>query len=112
MKDFCLDKTKVFLNDEVDLIIQQIDILFDTHENEVYGEDTGSKFEDFLWDMSVSADDISKYTEDLILSNVNLMGWKIDVHTDLMLGTQNDIILITIKIYNDYASFEKTYTVE
>lgn len=112
MKDFCVEKNKVFLNDEVDLILQQIDLLFDTHENEVLGENTGSNFEDFLWDLTVSAEDISRYTEDLIMTNVNLMGWNIDVHTDLMLGTQNDIILITIKIYNNVASFEKTYTVE
>jgi hypothetical protein len=112
MKDFCLEKNSVFLNDEADLILQQIDLLFDTHENEVLGENIGSKFEDFLWDMTVSAEEISSYTENLIMGNVNLMGWSVDVHTDLMLGTQNDIILITIKIYNEFTSFEKTYTIE
>ena len=62
--------------------------------------------------MTASANDISDYTKSVIYKNVNLMGWKVDVDTQLLQGTQNDIILITVKLSKYDTSFEKTYKVD
>ncbi len=112
MKDFCLDDKNVFVVDERDVLVQQIDMLFDTTPDEVIGEEYGTQFYDFLWDMTASANDISDYTKSVIYKNVNLMGWKVDVDTQLLQGTQNDIILITVKLSKYDTSFEKTYKVD
>jgi hypothetical protein len=112
MKDFCLDKESAFVNEEVRLIIQQIDLLFDTNEDEVLGESFGSNFYDFLWDLTVSANEISEYTKNKIESYVKLFGWNLDVHTDILQGTKNDIILIQIKLSKGSYSFEKIYKVD
>lgn len=112
MKDFCLDDRDVFVVDERDVLLQQIDMLFDTTPDEVLGEEYGTHFYDFLWDMTVSANDISEYTKSVIYRHVNLMGWKLDVETNLFQGTQNDIILITIKLSKYDTIIEKTYRVD
>lgn len=112
MKDFSLDSNKIFVASEAELIVQQIDMLFDTNENEVLGEDYGSNFYDFLWDLTASASDITQYTKSVIYAHVNLFGWKLDVETNILDATENDIILITIKLSNYGTTFEKTYKVE
>ena len=113
MKDFCLDKKAVFVVNDIDVILQQIDMLFDTTPDEVYGEDYGSKFYDFLWDVTKTAEDISDYTKEIILTHVKLFNYKLDVQTQFLEGTQNDIILITIKL-TDFSNrtVEKTYRID
>ena len=112
MKDFCLDDNQVFVSDESELLIQQIDMLFDTTLDEVIGERYGSHFYDFLWDMNATASDISEYTKSIIMSEVALLGWTVDVDTQLLQGTQNDIILITVQLRKYDALIEKTYKVD
>ena len=112
MKDLCIAQGPNFLTDERDLIIQQIDMLFDTLPNEVLGENYGTNFYQFLWDMNCSNQEISEYTKQVIKNNVNLFGWSCDVETTILEGTKNDILLITVKLSTDFDSFEKTYKVD
>ena len=52
MIDFNLNKGKAILNNDVDLILQQIDMLFDTTPNEVLGfEDYGTKYDYYLYNL-------------------------------------------------------------
>lgn len=111
MKDFCLSEDSVLITDERDHLIQQIDMLFDTQEKEVYGEEFGSRFLDFIWDLSISSNEISKYTEQIIRKYINLFEWELYVETNILQGTQNDIILINIKLYKYDTIIEKTYKV-
>lgn len=112
MKDFCLTDDNVFLVEERDLLVQQIDMLFDTTPNEVLGEEYGTNFYDFLWDLSASAADVTEYTKSVIYANINLMDWDLEVETNLLQGTQNDIILITIRLSKYNMEYEKTYKVD
>jgi hypothetical protein len=109
MRDFSLDENSIFVDDDLDLILQQIDILFDTHIGEVLGEFYGSDFEKYLWDLNISAADISEYVEDIITTYINLFDYTLSVDTQCFQGTQNDIILITISLKNESQSIEKTY---
>lgn len=111
MKDFCLSEESVLATDEKTLILQQLDILFDTQKNEVYGEDYGSNFFDFLWDLSITDNDISSYTEQIIRKYIALNDWQFEVETNILQGTQNDIILVTIKLFNYDDLIEKTYKI-
>lgn len=112
MKDFCLNDNKVFVSDEVESLLQQIDVLFDTNPTEVFGEEYGSRFYDFLWDMNASANDISEYTKTVIYKYVKLNGWTLDVTTDIIQGTLNDIILIHIQLSKYDETYEKIYRVD
>lgn len=114
MKDFDLDGgMKVVEEDEIALIIQQIDILFDTQPKEVFGEPMfGADFRGFLHDMTVSASEIEAYTSNLIRSNVELFGYNVVVKADILTGSLSDIILVTIKISDNYNEYKKTYKVE
>lgn len=112
MKDFCLSNNSVFVSDEIESIIQQIDMLFDTQKNEVYGEDYGSSFYDLLWDMSISANDVSDYTESVIYGSVDLRGWAVNVSTDIIQGTINDIFLVKVILSKYDEKIEKIYRIE
>lgn len=112
MKDFCLTNNSVFISDEIESIIQQIDLLFDTQKNEVYGEDYGSSFYDLLWDMSISANDVSDYTESIIYGSVDLRGWTVNVSTDIIQGTINDIFLVKVILSKYEEKIEKIYRIE
>jgi hypothetical protein len=112
MKDFCLNNRKVFVSEEVESLLQQIDMLFDTNPTEVFGEEYGSKFYDFLWDMKASANDISEYTKKIIYKDVVLNGWSLNVITDIIQGTLNDIILIRIQLSKYDETYEKIYRVD
>ena len=112
MVDFSLNNDEVLVKDEVGLILQQIDLLFDTHEDEVFGVAFGSNFYDLLWDMSITAADVAMYTLNLIKANINLYGWDVDVDAYFLEGTQSDIMLVKITLSNGMQSFEKTYKVD
>lgn len=112
MKDFCLTNKSVFVSDEIESIIQQIDMLFDTQKDEVYGEDYGSSFYDLLWDMSISANDVSEYTESVIYGLVDLKGWRVNVSTDIIQGTINDIFLVKVILSKYDEKIEKIYRIE
>lgn len=112
IKDFCLNTENSTIIDERTSILQQIDMVFDTREDEVFGETYGSDFEQFLWDMKASTRDISEYTESVIYGYVDLKGWELDVKTQFLEGTKNDIILITIKLSKYGSIFEKTYKID
>ena len=113
MRDFCISDNKVTLADEASLIIQQIDMLFDTSHGEVLGEYMyGSDFRQFLWDLKASATDISNYTSSKIAANIDMLGWSYDVSTSLMEGVNNDIILITVSMRKGVESYSKTYKVQ
>ena len=53
----------------------------------------------------------SSYVSSIISSNVKLLDFTYDVNVELLEGTQNDIILITISLQRDYEFKEKTYKI-
>lgn len=112
MKDFCLDLRAITISDERDLLVQQIDMLFDTNPTEVFGEEYGSEFYNLLWDLKLSNNDISEYTKSVIYGNINLMGWTLDVQTDFLQGTKNDIMLVSVRLSKYDEIFEKIYKIE
>lgn len=109
MIDFSLNNDDVIISKDLDLVIQQIDLLLDTNTGEVFAENYGTWFEEFLYDLNISNNYISEYTKNMIQSNVNLLGYSVDVNTQICAGTERDIILITIELKRDYEEYSKTY---
>ena len=112
MVDFCSTPGAVVLDDEVDLIIQQIDILFDTREGEVLGErDFGVRFDTYLWNPNIGSGMIESEVKSYIERNVELFGWDVSVKVEFLLGTEHDILLMQVSFHKDSDVYSKLYKV-
>lgn len=111
MIDFNLEKGDIVKYDEVDLILQQIDVLFDTSRGEVLGDVSyGTNYSDFLYNLQISNDDI-KYVIERDLNSLSLFGYSYDIDVNILTGSENDIILVRISFQKDDISFDKTYKI-
>jgi hypothetical protein len=111
MIDFSLNPNKSELNQNVELILQQIDLLFDTNINEVLGyEDFGSQYDRYLYDLQISNEGLKqKVLSDL--NSLELFEYKPTVNVYLLQGTEQDIALINIILKSDTDKIEKTYKI-
>lgn len=112
MVDFCLNKNSISdIKSEIDLILQQVDILFDTTPTEVLGSLAfGTEYDKYLYSMKLSADNLKRVVEQ-DLSQLTLFDWKYDVKTYLLQGTEQDIAVIDINFYNGAQVVNKTYKI-
>lgn len=113
MVDFSLYKKsgRSTINYEVDLLIQQVDLLFDTTPTEVLGDENfGTKYDVYLYDTRISADTLKSVVE-RDLSSLNLMGWNYNVEVHLLQGTEQDIALINIEFRKGIETVQKIYKI-
>lgn len=111
MVDFNLYKGDVSINDEVELIKQQIDILFDTTPGEVLGDISfGTRYSDFLYNLQLSNEDI-KNTISRDLNSLELFGFSYDIDINIFMGSENDIILVKISFYKDDYYFDQNFKI-
>lgn len=113
MVDFCIYEKggHASLKYEIDLIIQQVDLLFDTTPTEVLGQlDFGTKYDEYLYNLRFSAENMkSKVESDL--RQLTLFGWTYNVDVYLLDGTERDIIVIDIVFRKGSQSARKTYKI-
>jgi len=76
MIDFAID-SRLYLQKNIDLALQELDILFNTENTELIGyPDFGTNFEQFLWELVPSVESLQKYinqkiqTDTLFLKNM------------------------------------------
>ena len=112
MVDFCLNKTsKSNIKSEADLILQQVDLLFDTTPTEVLGDlNFGTEYDKQLYDTHLSAENIKRMVES-DLQRLTLFGWKYTVDAYLLEGTEDDIMIIDISFYKGSQVINKTYKI-
>lgn len=102
---------KPIQNDDISLIMQQIDILFDTKPREVLGsEQFGTNYEKYLFDLQLSNEAL-KYTVLNDLNSLDLLGFTPDVEVHLLQGTEHDIALIEINLTRDDEYYQQIYKV-
>ena len=112
MIDFCLNKSAITLQHDCDLVLQQVDMLFDTSPKEVLGEpDYGSDYDKFIWDLTASESTIERYIAGNIRANVDLLGFNLTVKAEVYYGTNNDIILVAIILEKEGDTFKKVYNI-
>ena len=104
---------------EIDLIKQQIDLLFDTNPKEVLGSpEFGSQYDRYLYNFNISNESLKMK----VLSDINtleLFGYIPEVDVYMLQGTADDIAIINISFYDkqylnashDDIIFEKTYKI-
>lgn len=113
MVDFCLDETgDPIQNDDVLLLLQQIDLLFDTKPKEVLGQETfGTKYDTYLYNLKISNNALQQIVlQDLY--SLDLMGFEPDVEIHLLQGTEKDIALINITLTRDNEYYQQIYKID
>lgn len=110
MIDFNLDEGSPVKSRDIDLIIQQIDILFDTIPDEVLGEDFGTRYDLYLYKLRLSTNELKNQ----VLSDINslqLFDFIPKVEVYLLQGTEQDIALIQITLTREMEEYEKIYKI-
>lgn len=113
MIDFSRVTSTTTIENTAEFVLQQIDILLDTDKGEVLGEPRfGSDYDKFLYELNISNTYIENYIYNNITENVDLMGWELSVHVDLMVGAKTDIILVEISVSKNNDVFSKVYKID
>ena len=109
--DFNINEGKPTIFNDVDMLLQQIEILFDTCPREVLGSpDFGTEYDRYLYDMHITNESLKhKILSDL--SSLDLQGFKPKVDVYMFQGTERDIALIDIELTKDYNTYRKTYKI-
>lgn len=111
MVDFDLNGNNPINNDDISLILQQIDILFDTAPKEVFGAETfGTRYDKYLYELKLSNESIKQniLTD---LYSLELFGFTPTVNVHLLQGTEQDIALIEIELNREEESYTKIYKI-
>lgn len=111
MIDFNINAGAATKSRDIDLILQQIDILFDSIPGEVFGsEDFGTQYDEYLYRLNLSSEDIKANVMSDI-NSINLFGFIPTVEVYLLQGTEQDIALIDIQLQRGEENYNKTYKI-
>ena len=98
MLDLSLDH-KILINNEFDAAIQELDILFNTETTELINNPSfGTNFEQFLWQLTPSAQSLKRYILEKINETYFLSRLNVDVEIELYKGEIRMIYDIRINI--------------
>lgn len=112
MIDFCSTLDAVVLDQDVDLIIQQIEMLFDTRCGDVLGAyDFGTRFDTYLFNPNIGNRMVESEVKRYIEENVELFDWEVAVNVEFLAGTQHDIMLMRVTFSKETESYTKIYKV-
>lgn len=111
MIDFNIAPGAPVQSNDVDLILQQISILFDTNPKEVLGQsDFGSQYDNYLYKLRIS----NSVLEQQVLSDLyslELFGFEPHVTVHLLQGTEQDIALIEIVLIRNDETYRQIYKI-
>ena len=112
MVDFNLNPGDAIITSDIDIVLQQIDLLFDTTPREVIGDEKyGSTYDEYLYRLKISAENLkNKVVSDL--QQLDLRGLTYDVEVLLLQGTEQDIALINIDLTRYSENYKKSYKIE
>lgn len=109
--------TDIQLDNPVDILLQSINLLFETTPDELVGNlEYGTRYEYYLYDLKASADAINEQVyKDIYSLGPDILGnFKVKSNTMLLQGTERDICLIEIELYNEdtLEKYNKVYRIE
>lgn len=112
MVDFCSTLDAVTLEQHADLIMQQIEILFDTNPGEVLGDlRFGANFDDYLYNANIGNETAARDIERMIRTNVELFDWDMHVDVEFLVGSENDILIMHLTLTHGEEAYTKTYKI-
>lgn len=100
------------LNNDIELVLQQIELLFDTNKGEVLGDtEFGSKYDKYLWDLKLTDSELAMAV-DTDLNSLEMLGFEHQVSVFLLQGSENDIAIIKILLTRDDEQYENIYKIQ
>lgn len=111
MKDLAID-SRVFLDDELDCAIQEIDMILNTSPTELIGDTQfGVELEPFLWTLTPTTTELKQYIQNKINAySFYCKKYLVNVDCQFMRGTLRTIYLVTITLSrNDKVYATKKY---
>lgn len=109
--DFNLESGSPLVSRDIDMILQQIDILFSTINRELIGDaNYGTQYDHYLYNLRISTTALEAEVMSNITS-INLYDFRPDVKVYLMQGTEQDIALIEITLTRDDEIYKKIYKI-
>lgn len=111
MVDFNLNEGEPTINEDIDCLIQQIDILFDTTPGDLIGDiEYGTDYERHLYDLKLTPAVLREHMLD-DLARLDLLGFVPDVNVYLMQGTERDIAVIDVQLRRGMEYYSKSYKI-
>lgn len=105
------DSNSALISDDISVLRQQIDILFDSTPGDLHGDiNYGTDYEYMLFELKLSETQLKQK----ILADINsldLRGFTPEVEVYLMVGTEREIALICVTLTKDYKKISKTYKI-
>lgn len=103
----------VTISNDLLLVLQQIDLLFDTNPNTVLGADEfGTNYDRYLYNLNMSPYDLQYTIKKDIYNKIDLRGFNVDVIVSLIEGTVRDIAIIDIVLIGNYETFNTSYVIK
>ena len=103
MIDLAID-SRLYLDTDIDLALQELDILFNTTNTELIGfVDFGTNFEQFLWQMTPSIDELKRYITTKIYAETVYLR-RMDIDIDITIDNSDyvsNVYVVNIKIKNE-----------
>lgn len=111
MVDFNLKEGPATINSDVECLLQQVDILFDSTPGDLLGDvQYGTEYNKYLYNLKLSPDQLKDAIEQDLYS-LDLLGFVPSVQVYLLQGSERDIALIQIDLYKQGESYTRTYTI-
>ena len=109
MIDFSIDTKDPIKWTDRDMLLQQIDLLFDTTPTEVLGQESfGTRYDKFLYNLSITNEGVRQQVL-ADLSKINLLGFSPEVEVYLTEGTEHDIAIIKISLNRNEEKYNRVY---
>ena len=101
----------LYIDNDVDFVLQQIDMLFDTDSNEVLGDPNfGTNYERYLYNLNIGNSSIEQKIYNDIM-NLDLRGFNVSVDVHIVEGTIHDIVFVDIILHGNYGEFARSYVI-
>lgn len=110
--DIGLYSDNLLLTRDFDIFVQEIDILFSTTPTEILGLPfCGVDWDSYVWDLTLSPNRISSDIKALISVYTTMsQKFKYDVNCEILFGSNSDIILLTLDLWDEEDTlYKKTY---
>lgn len=101
MIDLAIDG-KVFIENKIDAALQELDLIFNTERTELINDPYfGSNFEQFLWILNPSFQQIETYIHELISGTYFLKNMQYDIDVEMLEGDYRYIYYVKIAVMDD-----------
>lgn len=111
MIDLNLEPGDPTIDNDIEVLLQQVNILFETTPGDLYGDiEYGTDYSYYLYELKYSAEQLRNQIMD-DLREIDKLGFAIDVDVKLIHGTEDDIALVQIVFFKNSRTYTQNYKI-